>query len=152
MLIKPPVPMSSSRQCQVQHWNEGHKLECRPAGSSSPASSESDNRNFSDFLSPRSTRSENFSDTLSVDGRVAPGLSPGFSPYANSPNVSFSAPASPHSGSLLKTSSSVSADGRRLKPKKVSCETFSSRFFVRSRCFQIALLCSKPACKENFGS
>lgn len=43
-----------SRECQVQHWNDGHKFECRPHNTSdSPRGSiDGDTRNFSDF-SPR---------------------------------------------------------------------------------------------------
>ncbi|KAG0588367.1 hypothetical protein KC19_2G238600 [Ceratodon purpureus] len=45
-----------SKECQVQHWTEGHKLECRPVDAyPSPRSSvDGDTRNFSDFNSPRS--------------------------------------------------------------------------------------------------
>lgn len=97
----------------MQHWNEGHKYHCRTLeSSSSPGSSESSARKFSDVLSPKSSRSDEI---------VAPSLSPALSPaiVGNNSALSHSAPVSPRPGSLLKTSSTVSADGRRLKPKKV---------------------------------
>lgn len=47
-----------SKECQVQHWNDGHKSECRPVDANpSPRSSvDGDTRNFSDFNSPRSNK------------------------------------------------------------------------------------------------
>jgi hypothetical protein len=50
--------LSSSKECQVQHWNDGHKSECRPVDANpSPRSSvDGDTRNFSDFNSPRSNK------------------------------------------------------------------------------------------------
>jgi len=117
---------SSSRECQVQHWHEGHKSECRTLQAcSSPSSSEGGARKLSDLLSPRSTRSDMGSDEI-----VAPSLSPAISPAPtyDPPAIMHSAPVSPLSGSLLKTSSTVSADGRRLKPKKV-CQIMVMHYF-----------------------
>jgi ubiquitin carboxyl-terminal hydrolase 36/42 len=106
-----------SRECQVQHWHEGHKYECHTLQAcGSPSSSEGGARKLSDLLSPRSSRSDVGSEEI-----VASSLSPTISPASSHdpPAITNSAPVSPLSGSLLKTSSTVSADGRRLKPKKV---------------------------------
>ena len=156
----PICPFPSSRVCQLRHWNEGHRNACRvpdsisknggriPDSSSSPGSSESDSRNFSDVLSPRSTRSDNISDTLSVDEIIAPQLSPALSPapgFVTSAN-SHSAPVSPQPGSLLKTSSTVSADGRRTKPKKVS----HTRTLHFMSCFKTFFhICRQPTFRRD---
>jgi hypothetical protein len=89
---------------------------------SSPWSSESDSQNFSDVLSPKNTRSDNISDALSVDEIIAPHLSHALSPapgFVTSAN-SHSTLVSLHLSFFMKTSSTVSADARRTKPKKVS--------------------------------
>lgn len=139
--------VSSSRECQIRHWHEGHKSECRTLQAcSSPASSEGGGRKLSDLLSPRSSRSDMGSDEI-----VAPSLSPAISPAPtyNAPAISHSAPVSPLSGSLVKTSSTVSADGRRLKPKKV-CQIRVLHYFVCKVLLCICFdTCGRPTLREK---
>lgn len=139
--------VSSSRECQVQHWLEGHKYECHTLQAcGSPSSSEGGARKLSDLLSPRSSRSDVGSEEI-----VAPSLSPTISAASSHdpPAITNSAPVSPLSRSLLKTSSTVSADGRRVKPKKV-CPTRVSHYFnsevLLCVCFDI---CGRPAAREK---
>lgn len=122
-----------SRECQERHWHGGHKNDCRIFdSSSSPRSSNGDNRDVSDSLTPRSSISN-----TSIDESVAPLLSPALSPAISpaispaptheTPMVSHSAPISPQPGSLLKTSSILLSDGRRIKPKKM---LFPYEYFI----------------------
>nr|XP_024388652.1 ubiquitin carboxyl-terminal hydrolase 19-like isoform X2 [Physcomitrium patens] len=143
-----------SRECQERHWHGGHKNDCRIFdSSSSPRSSNGDNRDVSDSLTPRSSISN-----TSIDESVAPLLSPALSPAISpaispaptheTPMVSHSAPISPQPGSLLKTSSILLSDGRRIKPKKM---LFPYEYFIELFDTDIKFLpCGLVNCGNSF--
>jgi len=113
--------MSSSTECQRQHWFAVHKFECHGLETGSPGSLDTDSRTFSEVPSPGSTRSENhkvfadFTDTSNVN-EVGP------------PAQVLSNPDGPTLMQQKLPSSTVISDGQqRAKPKKVCWEKLTCK-------------------------
>ncbi|CAK9875267.1 unnamed protein product [Sphagnum jensenii] len=106
--------MSSSTECQMQHWVPVHKLECHGPQTGSPGSRDTDSGTYSEVHSPGISRSENhkvfgdFTDTSNVN-EVGP------------PAQVLLNPAATRMQQKLPSWTVTSNGQQRAKAKKVKC-------------------------------